>query len=316
LIRDQSDLILRPLTGRTELGLFCQLPYVLNQELADDLDSGRRQPDWMWMALRGDRLVARLAWWARKRGSAPFLLDVLDLDDAATEPGRVDIGAGLLEAAMAEVLPAGGGPPEYIRFVPPDWRDDAVARRAVEDRMAVLERAGARLLVERLGLEWRPGTPLPPPSGRLRFRPVSNREELIAAMTLVLEGTLDAHSGHDLSRMPAAQVAAEQYDGEFLSYDSPRDWWQVGTRPDGEPVGFVIPARNSYSPIIAYVGVLPAHRGHGYIDDLLGEGTRILAAHDVPRIRASTDVGNVPMAQAFRRAGYANVEREINMTWS
>jgi hypothetical protein len=46
------------------------------------------------------------------------------------------------------------------------------------------------------------------------------------------------------------------------------------------------------------------------------EGTRILARHEVPRIRASTDLGNTPMAKAFQRAGYVNFEREIKMTWS
>ncbi len=48
--------------------------------------------------------------------------------------------------------------------------------------------------------------------------------------------------------------------------------------------------------------MLPAHRGNGYADDLLAEGTRILAEQDVPRIRAATDLGNVPMANAFQRA--------------
>jgi ribosomal protein S18 acetylase RimI-like enzyme len=313
---ERHDLTMRPMTGRAELELFRQLPYVLNSELADDLESGRRRPEWMWLALRGDRLVARLAWWRRRQDGPPFLLDVLDLDDAMDEKGRVGIAAALLRTAMAKVLPAGARPPAYTRFIPPDWRDDAVARRAIEARMAALERTGARLFVERLRLEWRAGTPIPAPSGRLKFRPVSNREELVKLMTGVSEGTLDAHSRRDLARTPAAQVAAEQYDGEFMSYDSPRDWWQIGMLPDGEPVGFVIPARNSYHPIIAYIGVLPAHRGNGYVDDLLAEGTRILAAHEVPRIRASTDLGNVPMAHSFQRTGYLNFEREINMTWS
>ena len=312
---EQNDLTMRPMTGREDLDLYCQLPYVLNEELANDLDAGRRRPEWMWMALQGDHLVARLAWWTAQAGSDPFLLDVFDIDDTGQEPARVDIGVGLLQTAMANTLPARARPPEYIRFVPPDWRDGGVTRRVVEDRMAALERAGARLLVERLRLQWLPGTPIPAPSGRLRFRPVGNREELVALMTLVLEGTLDAHSRSDLARTPAGQVAAEQYDGELLGYDSPRDWWQVATLPDGEPVGFVIPARNSYNPIIAYLGVVPAHRGHGYADDLLAEGTRILAAQDVPRIRAATDLDNVPMAQAFQRAGYVNFERSINMTW-
>ena len=36
----------------------------------------------------------------------------------------------------------------------------------------------------------------------------------------------------------------------------------------------------------------------------------------VPRIRASTDVGNAPMARAFARAGYVTFERQLDMTWS
>ena len=66
---------------------------------------------------------------------------------------------------------------------------------------------------------------------------------------------------------------------------------------------------------LAYLGVLPAHRGHGYIADILAEGTRVLAAQDVPFIKASTDLGNVPMAAAFHRAGWVATEHQIDMTW-
>src|SRR5262249_21305048 len=156
-------------------------------------------------------------------------------------------------------------PPDHIRFIPPDWRDDDEARRIVEDRMAALERVGARLLVERLRLEWRSGTPIPVPSARLVFRPVAGRAELVGPMTLVVDGTLDAHSREALGRASAAEAAADQYDGELMGYSSPRDWWRVATLPDGEPVGFVIPARNDYNAIIAYLGVLPRYRGRGYV---------------------------------------------------
>jgi len=57
-----------------------------------------------------------------------------------------------------------------------------------------------------------------------------------------------------------------------------------------------------------------AHRGHGYIADILAEGTRVLAAQDVPYIRASTDLGNVPMAAAFHRAGWVTTGHQIDMT--
>jgi ribosomal protein S18 acetylase RimI-like enzyme len=311
-----NDLTMRPITGRQELGLFSRLPYPLNEELADDLATARRRPEWMWVAMRGDRLLARAAWWCRPGGDAPLILDVLDLDDSAPAPERVDAGVRLLHTAMAAVLPKGPLPPEYSRFVPPDWRENAVTRQAVEDRMTVLERTGARLFVERLRLEWRPDSPVPGPSGSLAFRRVDDGRDLVALMTAVLDGTLDAHGREDLTRMSAREAAVRHYEDELARYTSPRGWWRIATLPGGTPVGFVVPAHNGYNPIIAYIGVLPAYRGNGYVDDLLAEGTRVLAEQDVPRVRASTDLGNVPMVNAFRRAGYTAFGHEITMTWN
>lgn len=314
LTTQQNVLTFRPISGPDELSLFCQLPYVLNEELAGDIQAGRRQPGWMWVARRGSRLVARAAWWA-PRQDASLLLDVFDLDDDGRDPDRVDVGARLLQTALRKVIPAGAQPSEYSRFVPPDWRDDPAVRRTVEDRMEATRRTGARLLVERLRFEWRRGAPLSEPTGRLTFRPAHDPDELIALMALVLEGTLDAHGREVLQRMSPRQAAVGHYEGELARYESPRDWWRIATLPSGEPVGFVVPARNDYNAILAYLGVVPAHRGQGFINEILAEGTRILASQEVPRIRATTDVGNAPMARAFLRAGYVNFEREINMTW-
>ncbi|MFJ2093653.1 GNAT family N-acetyltransferase [Streptomyces sp. NPDC087901] len=302
--------------GPEELDLFCRLSYVLDHELADDLATGRRRPEWMWVALRGDRVVARIAWWS-KDGKEPLFLDFFDLDDTLPEPERGEVGLRLLETATAAVVPAGAARPDYGRFVPPDWREDPAARDVVEARIRVMERTGARMLVERLRLEWRAGTPVPADSGRLRFRPVAGREDLLALMAPVLEGTLDAHGQQDLASGLSAREAAEKhYDEEFAHYSTPQEWWRVAELPDGEPVGFVVPARNSYNPIIAYIGVVPAQRGHGYIDELLAEGTRVLAGQDgVERIRAATDLGNVPMAKSFARLGYVNFERAFDMVW-
>jgi RimJ/RimL family protein N-acetyltransferase len=314
----QNDLTIRPITGPEELDLFSRLSYALNKELAHDLATGRRRPEWMWVAMRGDRVLARLSWWAPHGVDTPFLLDILDVDDHSMDDNgtdRVAIAERLLRTAMAQTVPAGTRPPEYNRMIPPDWRDNETSRRVVEDRMAALERTGARLLVERLRFEWRPGTPVPEPGQRLRFRPVRDTEEMLSLMTLALDGTLDAHDRDDLTRMPAREAAVKHYDEELARYRTPRDWWRVATLPDGDPVGFVTPARNDYNAIIGYLAVLPKHRGNGYIDDVLAEGTRILTAQDVPRIRAATDLGNTPMAAAFHRAGYTNFERTINMTW-
>ena len=309
MILHQHDLTLRPITGPDELDLFNGLPYVLNDEVGGDLAAGRRRPEWLWLALRGDRVVARAGWWTRAGDQHPLVMDIFDID------GDTDDGVQLLKAALPAVIPAGATPPGYNRFLPADWRDHQPTRQAAGDRMGALERTGAKLFAERLRLEWRPGTPVAELSGRLAFRPVRNPGELIELMTLVLDGTLDAHSRDDLTRMTPGQAAQEQYHTELERYASPHEWWRIATLPDGEPAGFVIPAHNGYNPIIAYLGVVPAHRGQGHIHDLLAAGTSLLAAHNVPRIRAAADVGNTPMAAAFALAGYVTVERQIDMTW-
>jgi RimJ/RimL family protein N-acetyltransferase len=81
-------------------------------------------------------------------------------------------------------------------------------------------------------------------------------------------------------------------------------WWQLAFTADHDLVGLVMPARNPTSGTIGYLGVVPEHRGHGYVNDLLGQGTAILHAAGVESIRADVDVANLPMASACRRAGY------------
>jgi RimJ/RimL family protein N-acetyltransferase len=307
-----EDVIIRPPTGVEELPLFAELSYVLDKELPEDFARGLRRPDWAWIAVRDRRLVARAAWWGPAEHDIPSLLDFLDVGD---DRDRVEVGSRMLQTALAHLNPAGVAPPEYTRFVVPDWRLDPVICAQVEDLMQVVEAAGGQLLAERFRFQWQPGTVIPQPSWRIRFRPIADECELIELMTAVLEGTLDAHSRQDLCHMPPQAAARSHFHDELAGYDTPRDWWQVATLPNNEPIGFVIAVHNSYWPIIAYLGVLPAHRGHGYANDLLAHGTRILAQHDPPRIRASTDLGNKPMAAAFSRAGWVNFQRPITMTW-
>ncbi|WP_433789811.1 GNAT family N-acetyltransferase [Actinoplanes sp. CA-252034] len=293
-----TPLTIRPAVMPGELDLFNSFPYPLNSEIIGDLTAGRRRPEWLWLALRGDRVTARAAWWSRPGDAQPLIMDILDVAD-----GHFDDAVRLVTAALPD--PA----PEFTRFLPPDWR-----RSDADTWMAVLEACGAKPFVERLRLQWEPGTPIPAPTGRLTFR-LPREGELIDLMTLVLDGSLDAHSRDELTRMTPRECAEEQFHGELLKYPSPQEWWRVAALPDGDPVGFVIPAHNGYNPIIAYIGIVPAHRGRGHIDDLLAEGTRILAAQEVPRIRAATDVGNVPMAAAFARSGYRTFERQVDMIW-
>jgi hypothetical protein len=312
---DSSTFEVRRLAGADEVGLFTELPYALNHEVADDLAQGRRRPEWTWLAVRDGHLLGRLALWAPTDAAAPTQLDIFDIDEELADDEQLEVGRALLEVARAEVLGDLADPPEVARYLPADWRDRESSRRGTEVRIALLEETGARFLVERLRLEWTPDRGIPGPDPRLSFRPLASDDELLALTTDVLEGTLDAHSREDLGRALPSEVALSQYEDEFARYSSPHEWWRVAMNSQGDSVGFVIPARNAYHHIVAYIAVLPEHRGNGYIDGILAEGTRILAEAGAPHIRASTDVGNVPMANAFARGGYAIFERVINLTW-
>ena len=80
-----------------------------------------------------------------------------------------------------------------------------------------------------------------------------------------------------------------------------RDWWRLAYTADGQLAGMILPNRNPYGAVVGYLGVLPGLRGRGYIDDLPAETTRFHAGRGEPRITATTDTTNQPMAAAFRR---------------
>jgi len=74
-----------------------------------------------------------------------------------------------------------------------------------------------------------------------------------------------------------------------------RAWWRVAQTPDGDLAGVGIPPQNTDYAVVGYLGVPPEHRGHGYVDEILAEITRILVAETgATNIRADTDLENRP----------------------
>ena len=307
--------LFRTIEGPTELERFLGLPYSLNPELADDLRLGRRRTEWMWMALIDDSVVARVAWWGNPGDNKPALLDIFDIADPADAVHHLAARI-LMETATRQVIGSRAERPGYIRYVPPDWRENQASRRHVEVLIDIAEQTGARVFVERLRFEWRKGTPIAPPSGRLEFRQPHDDDEILDLMTAVVPGSLDAHTVLDLKTMTPREAAHDHFSGELAKQISSRDNWRVATDHTGASVGFVTPGHNHYHPVIGYLAVLPEHRGNGYIHDILNTGTRILADQRVDHIRAATDLTNLPMAAAFERGGWINFERSINMTWT
>jgi len=78
----------------------------------------------------------------------------------------------------------------------------------------------------------------------------------------------------------------------------------IATQAGGTPTGFALPTRTASAASVGYLAVLPEHRGHGYVTDLLAEITRQHAHRGAPKITGTTDATNTPMAAAFDRGGY------------
>jgi GNAT superfamily N-acetyltransferase len=297
-----TDLVIRPLHAG-EHTLFQSMPEpptvgmaLLGRDFAETMAAGQYRPEWTWVALDGDTVAARAAWWGGPDDDAPLALDWFD---PGTDPM---LGGELLRAAGFSV--------DYHLILPTDWRDVPETDRAAQSRITAAGAAGFIPVLERLRYRWTPADGLPRRPARLTYDPVPDDTVLHDVLRRILTGSLDFHQRQAIERKGVEAAIAD--DLEFLNWlPSPRDWWRLARDSAGNLTGIVIPARNHASPIIAYVGVLPEARGHGYAYDLLAEGTHILVEQGAEAIAADTDLTNTPMAATFARAGYPVVQRRI-----
>lgn len=300
-------MIFRPLT---ETDLDRVLPLLVAGEVGawSDAEAFRNRlttreyrPEWTWIAEDGGDVRAVAVWWGQDE---PEALDTLH----ARGEDRAGVAGRLLSAAHESF----GTALEYHVLLPSDWRDQPKAVAALEWRREAAGRAGLTEPVERLRYEWTRASDVPVPPTRLRFRAEPDDEVFVDLFRRALEQSLDAATTQE-ARAVGAEAQARA-DVEFYrdSMLGDRSWWRVAETPSGEPVGFGLPSRNTNFPVVGYLGVLPEHRGHGYVNDILAEITRFLAEEagaDV--IRADTDLANQPMAKSFERLGYTNFARRL-----
>ncbi|MEU1721859.1 GNAT family N-acetyltransferase [Nonomuraea sp. NPDC005692] len=273
--------------------MFDEFPEPARSQLATAFAEGRTRPEWCFAEGR-----ARLAFWAPFAGADPVIVWQF-------EPGPDPAAAaallrrGLRETGLGKIMHDISLPPGLTPVV-----DRAVEHEALTEARFVME-------VERLTLAWTAGADVPPDPGRLTYRPARDLhpDEVLALLMRISEGSLDHDTQVELATAGAAQEARWMYD-DLVNRKAKPDWFVVG-HLGGTPVGLVAPDDHS----IAYIGVVPEHRGHGYVDDLLAHGTRTLAEAGVRRIVAGTDVGNTPTANAFLRAGYSEVGRLFRYYW-
>jgi len=262
--------------------------------------AGRMRPEWTWFAADESRILARALWWGRADSEHPVALDCLHV--LPEVPDRAALAAGLLSRGHAEF----GAAPDFNLVLRTGWRDEPAIVAAAAWRADAARAAGLTDVVERLRYEWTTAAGMPGPSGRLVFRPGED-EEFLTVFRRVAVGSLDVATQRDVTVMGADSQAR----GDLAFYRScpgERSWWRLAETADGALAGFAIPSATPYHRNVGYLGVVPELRGRGYVDDLLGEITRVHAADGADRITATTDVSNTPMAAAFNRANYQVTE--------
>ena len=283
------------------------------------LGNGEYRPERTWLAESSGEVQAAAIWWGRPDDPAPDVLDAV-----LASPGLASAGLPRDQRALvlAELLVQAHAAfrrdfsrtaPAYHLFLPPDWRSRREVTGALSWRWQAALAAGLTGELERLRFAWYRGdVARVPTSGRLVFRREPDDEVFADLFRRTLVGTLDATTRNTAAAIGAA--AAARADMVFYRdrMRGDRGWWLVASLPDGEPVGFGIPTRNHDVAVVGYIGVLPEHRGHGYIDDILAETTRVLVTEAGAHvIHADTDLANRPMAAAFERAGYVSTSRRV-----
>jgi GNAT superfamily N-acetyltransferase len=269
----------------------------------DELARHQYRPEWTWIAEDAGRILAHAIWWGFGESAYPLALDSVDADESLAD--RAALAAELIAAGQRALRPPGGEiAPRFEISLPAGWRSDPAVVAAFGWRRDAAARAGLTGELERIRFEWTADAGLPRSSGRLALRPEPDDDVFLDVFRQIAVGSLDVITRREVALLGADRQAREDM-GIYLSMPGDRDWWRLAyTAADGRLAGMILPNRNTDSAVVGYLGVLPGLRGRGYISDLVAETTRFHAGRGEPRIAATTDTTNLPMAAAFERAGY------------
>ncbi|MCL2016556.1 MAG: GNAT family N-acetyltransferase [Defluviitaleaceae bacterium] len=125
----------------------------------------------------------------------------------------------------------------------------------------------------------------------------------IETVRKVTQNTLDKIMLEDAQIM-GEQAAAEDYVQQMKKISFKPSWWRLAY-VDGVLVGLILPqAFNQTEGAINYIGVIPEHRGKGYVLPLAAEATNLLLKNGISQIYADIDTANTPLANALAKLGY------------
>jgi hypothetical protein len=259
------------------------------------IDQGASHIEWCFLAQTDSGATGRVALWTLPKVGRPLSIILLE----ATHDG---VAADLLRHAAQMVREAGGKTLDTVLDDPPQspqWQSDP------ERRQRWLTNSGFQLL--RATSRWTRSAsdPVPELSTRLSFSPISKTGEgaFLSAMERVGTAAKDRYAMAERQRIGAATATRVLFD-KLREMEWKPDWWELAIDNAGDLVGLIMPTLGPTMGTIGYIGVVPEHRGRGYVNDLLARGTATLMRCNAPVLRADTDLENVPMAAAFARGGW------------
>lgn len=266
--------------------------------LSSLIEKGQLQGGWLHLLYEGDTPVARIGYRLAPTISEPEWLGQLPSHQLYAIAREGTQGIKQFQAFIAATLPE-------------DLPDDVTVLYArlfqakhadAPSRAAELERIGFTINTEKFGYHW-PGRDAGAPRPGVEF--VTIDQYGVDAFTdlagRVVEGGLDREMDFYQAHMNRRHWA-----NEMMKYMGNRDDLRVVGTVDGDTFGFFCLSefRTPTEATVAYIGVVPEHRGNGYSDDLLRHANQVAQRAGFTSILSDVDKQNHPMRNAMVRNGH------------
>lgn len=93
-------------------------------------------------------------------------------------------------------------------------------------------------------------------------------DAFIEAIAQVSLQSLDRSILQNQAKLGDKQNALEQFN-MLKAFKYQPTWWQLAYNFEETLIGLIMPTENDGGVTIGYIGVVPEHRGKGYVNDLL-----------------------------------------------
>jgi ribosomal protein S18 acetylase RimI-like enzyme len=278
-----------------------------SEEVKEMWASGESHPHWCFVIEDGESRVGRVGFRVEPTVTDPAWVGSLPPDelfiyglDLPWTGDFISIGQQLFEEAAVSLA---GDVPDLLEIgIANEVHSHAEARRELMESM------GFHLFHEKQGFFWKDdGTRVVVPE-RLKYRSFNDvsRDTFGTIMGSCGEHTLDRNDRHYWKG-----CGAENWGRQMTAFVEGADepMWLIGYA-GGEAVGCVaVGSHDDWGSTIVHIGVLPEHRGHGYIDDLMAAATAAVQRAGISSMLSDVDVENQPMIDAMLRAGHRDGRR-------